>query len=215
MLPDFQILSGAPKPNAFYSRHLSLNDVRAQKEDTNFNLSQQRRTSSQPLCNRTNTALNEKEIQALDNFEALKNSRKKAAKKVAQKQQKEEDIADLPCATNSKEKSSLKGCRASDFDFKNTENLDNMDELENTRDVYETADADGTKWCQCSKQNAKFSSQPARRKSQRAKTLKRNMMGTLVEEVPTETKCGICFLEIRDESKRKERIIELWMQFFG
>lgn len=191
--------------------------MRAQKEDTNSNLSRQRRlTSSQPLCNRTNTALNEKEIQALDNFEALRNSRKNTAKKSAQKYQQEEENRDLPCGTIPKEKSSLQGCRASDIDFKNTENLNNMDEIENTRDVYGTADADGTKWCQCSKQNAKFSHQSsARRKSQRAKTLKRNMMGTLVEEVPTETRCGRCFLEIRDESRRKERIIELWMQFFG
>ena len=214
MLPDFQILSGAaPKPNAFYSRHLSLNDVRTQKEETNFNLSQQRRTSSQPLCNWENSALNEKEIQALDSFEALRSSSKKTAKKTAHKRDDEEENVDLPSVSKFNEKTNL--CRASDIVSKNTENVDSMDESENTRDVYGSANAAGIKWCQCSKQNAKFSSQPARRKSQRAKTLKRSMMGTLVEEVPTETKCGKCFLEIRDESRRKERIIELWMQFFG
>jgi hypothetical protein len=217
MLPDFQISSGAPKPiaNTFYSRHLSLNDVRTQKED---NSSLYHRTSSQPLCDKKYVTKEKEATLADDNLEALKNSRKlKTAKKLAHKQYNaEEEKGDSSCALDSKEKPSLKLYNSSDIHLKKTENLENMDEMRNTRVVYETstADVDGL-WCQCSKQNNIFSTQSTRRKSQRAKTLRRNMMGTLVEEIPTETKCVKCHLEIREEGKRKERIIELWMQFFG
>lgn len=74
------------------------------------------------------------------------------------------------------------------------------------------------RWCQCSKENISYcvnaQGRVLARKNNAARKIK-NVMSTLNEEVIAETKCERCHLEIRDETRKKEKIIELWMQFFG
>lgn len=195
MHSDFNISSGheTPKASIFYSRYLSLNDVR-NREEEDFPIL--RCASLQWLS---------------DKEKSLVMKRSKNMLKCAGRDEKFETALKLLNAQKKKNKEEgdqLQHCESIE---KELEKYSEANRCEN-----EGEDNDRVEWCMCSIENINYStnSRVLSRKSNSSRRMK-NVMSTLNEEVPAETRCERCHLEIRDETRKKEKIIELWMQFFG
>lgn len=196
MHSDFQNSSDVPKASIFYSRYLSLNDVRGEQEE---NLPLVRCASLQWLTDKDKAIIMKRNAlrRKDENFEtplkALNSQRKNSSREEKKRDGDEVEIQD--------------------FDSEEQETRCTVEKMKREENERQLEDI----WCHCSKENiVNYCNSPrtSNRKSHGSKKMK-NIMGTLNEELPTETRCERCHLEIRDESRKKEKIIELWMQFFG
>jgi len=89
-------------------------------------------------------------------------------------------------------------------------------ETENCNEGF-TMNNEARNWCRCFEQKEPTTSSAHSNACSSTTTKPPNIskVMSLEEDIPTKIKCKYCRLEIREEHRRKERIIELWMQFFG
>lgn len=84
--------------------------------------------------------------------------------------------------------------------------------------IDEAKESSAIVWCCCFEQKNThlldtYSLENASRRSHPDKTS--DDIAAIEDDFETEVKCKTCHLEIREPERRRERIIELWMDFFG
>jgi hypothetical protein len=198
-----------------YSRYFSLTDVRSEKvaEKPKFLRSTSLQDQPKSVCDNEPTAEGCEPFSfEEDNFEGFENKSTNEQKLPRTKCEGNTDESEpsterKSCLLNKETEIYAKGF--------NSENGSLTDAR--VGNVYTTV-TEKKQWCQCFKENTgttKTSSLGTVETSQNSIKLK-DMMGQLVEEIPTEIKCEKCHLEIEEESaRRRKRVIELWMEFFG
>ena len=175
MHSDFQTSSDVPKANIFYSRYLSLNDVRSEQEE---NLPIVRCASLQWFSNK------DKAIIVKRNALRCKDEKFEAPLKVFNSQRK--------ISSREERMTDHRDTLPKEIEIQNFSDEENRCTVEKMK-LEEIKRPLADVWCHCSKENIlNYYNKPrtSNRKSHGSRKLK-NIMGTLNEELP-ETRCERC-----------------------